>query len=100
MKTAPRYAIYYAPAPDTRLWRFGSHVMGYDAATGLERSGFALGEHSDEDWASITAHPRVYGFHATLKAPFHLGDGDEIALKSALAAFAAETAQKALGLWP
>ena len=29
-----RYAVYYVPAPDTALWRFGSAVLGHDAYTG------------------------------------------------------------------
>ena len=32
--SSARYALYYAPAPDTPLWRFGSELIGYDAATG------------------------------------------------------------------
>jgi alpha-D-ribose 1-methylphosphonate 5-triphosphate diphosphatase len=31
-----RYALYFAPAPDSALWRFGSGILGYDAATGEE----------------------------------------------------------------
>jgi phosphonate metabolism protein PhnN/1,5-bisphosphokinase (PRPP-forming) len=47
-----RYALYYAPAPRSAWARFG------------------------EDWLARTDarldHPRRYGFHATLKAPFRL----------------------------
>ena len=32
----PRYAIYFVPAPDTDLYRFGSSVLGYDCYTGAE----------------------------------------------------------------
>jgi putative phosphonate metabolism protein len=72
MQHDPRYAIYYAPAPEEPLWRFGSAVLGYDAAAGcdvphLPDTGFAL-----EQWAAWTEEPRRYGFHATLKAPFRL----------------------------
>jgi Protein of unknown function (DUF1045) len=39
-------------------------------------------------WRELTRAPRGYGFHATLKAPFHLADGcDETALIDALPAF-------------
>jgi putative phosphonate metabolism protein len=72
MQHGPRYAIYFAPAPDDPLWRFGSAVLGYDAALGcdvpyLPDTGFGL-----DEWAAWTEEPRRYGFHATLKAPFRL----------------------------
>jgi hypothetical protein len=39
-------------------------------------------------WRDLTREPRRYGFHATLKAPFHLArDADETALIGALPAF-------------
>lgn len=73
--TAPRYAIYLAPDPETRLWRFGSSMLGYDADTGRGEpvpealAGLGL------DWRAATEAPRRYGFHGTLKAPFRLADG-------------------------
>ena len=71
----PRYAIYYAPDPGSPLWQFGSAVIGYDAATGLDAP-FPPGEPFDAtDWRRLTEEPRRYGFHATLAAPFHLADG-------------------------
>lgn len=68
----PRYAIYFAPAPDDALWSFGSRVLGYDAATGHAMAQPALAGISPERLAKVTAEPRKYGFHATLKAPFRL----------------------------
>lgn len=71
----PRYAIYYAPACDGPLWRFGSATLGYDAFSG-EDIPLAVPEGCDDrDWAALTAEPRRYGFHATLKAPFELANG-------------------------
>ena len=85
-----RYAIYYAPAPDTPVWAFGSMVLGYDAASGLDVPGFAPSGWSPEAWRTLTQRPRVYGFHATLKAPFALADGGgEGELSAALDRFAA-----------
>ncbi len=72
---AVRYAIYLAPPPDSALWRFGSRVIGYDAARGVEVDGFAPGGWSPGAWRAMTAEPRRYGFHATLKAPFRLMPG-------------------------
>ena len=67
----PRYAIYFAPEATSPLWRFGSTVIGYDAASGADVP-FAKWIKDVPDWATITAEPRHYGFHAPLKAPFHL----------------------------
>jgi putative phosphonate metabolism protein len=85
-----RYAVYYAPAASDPLWRFGSGLIGYDAATGA-RVAFpdhrALRAAPLESW---TAEPRKYGFHATLKPPFALAEGvDEEELIEAARAFAA-----------
>ena len=38
MTSNPRYAIYYAPAPDSDLDRFGADLLGYDAFGGLDRA--------------------------------------------------------------
>ncbi|TQI74132.1 putative phosphonate metabolism protein [Bosea sp. AK1] len=71
----PRYAVYYAPAADSALWRFGSATLGYDALTG-EDLPFAVPPGCDPAlWPAFTEEPRRYGFHATLKAPFELADG-------------------------
>jgi 2'-5' RNA ligase len=90
MSEGRRHAIYLAPAPDSDLWRFGSHVLGYDAATGEEMPGFAAGGLDAAAWARLTERPRTYGFHATLKAPFRLKPGESAdALRASLAVFAA-----------
>ena len=70
-----RYALYAAPAPDTRLWRFGSSAIGYDAAAAADLS-FPPGlPFEAADWPGLTQDPRRYGFHGTLKAPFALAEG-------------------------
>lgn len=70
-----RYAIYAAPHPDSALWRFGSDVLGYDAATGQETGSLALAGRDAAAWRELTRRPRSYGFHGTLKAPFRLAEG-------------------------
>lgn len=89
MADFPRYAIYFAPAPGSDLDRFGAHLLGYDAFTG-EDLPFPDGIlQATPDWAALTADPRKYGFHATLKAPFSLAQGTtEPKLVAACAAFA------------
>lgn len=73
--STPRYALYYAPASDSALWRFGCATLGYDACTGQDIP-FAVPAGCDaEGWPHVTAEPRRYGFHATLKAPFNLASG-------------------------
>lgn len=67
-----RYAIYFAPAPASALWRFGSRTIGYDAANGTESEPLAPPGCEGMDWPAATDDPRRYGFHATLKAPFSL----------------------------
>lgn len=90
MMPEPRYAIYLAPPPCTPLWHFGSKVLGRDAATGLDLHGYAPVGIDAATWRRITMRPRIYGFHATLKAPFRLADGcDRAELQRALAEFAA-----------
>jgi putative phosphonate metabolism protein len=69
-----RYALYYAPPAASPLFRFGAGILGTDAETGVDAP-FLSGPPFDEsDWPDLTAEPRRYGFHATLKAPFALAD--------------------------
>src|SRR5262245_10998132 len=83
---AARYAIYFVPGATSALYRFGASMLGYDCYSGREVT-FPDGTELAE-WPSIVRKPRVYGFHATLKAPFRLADGrDEQALKEACSAF-------------
>jgi putative phosphonate metabolism protein len=85
---APRYAIYFAPEPAGALWRFGSAVLGYDAASG-EDVPFPPPLAERTDWRELSDDPRRYGFHGTLKAPFSLVDGvTEDDLVAQVAAFA------------
>lgn len=93
-----RYALYYAPAADTALWRFGSAVLGYDAATGRELPLLAPHGIATEAWHDLTTEPRRYGFHATLKAPFRIAAGGESGLIEALASFCA--GRRPVGIGP
>jgi len=85
----PRYAIYYAPARDSVLDRFGAPLLGYDAWTGETLSFPDFATQTATDWQELTQDPRKYGFHATLKAPMPLAsDSTETELLAACAAFA------------
>ncbi|QRM33379.1 DUF1045 domain-containing protein (plasmid) [Microvirga sp. VF16] len=66
-----RYALYYTPSADHPLTVAAAHWLGRDA---FGRSGMAEDARPDAD-RQLTAEPRRYGFHATLKAPFRLRPG-------------------------
>jgi Protein of unknown function (DUF1045) len=84
-----RYALYLAPPPESDLWRFGSDVIGRDAASDASIEGFAPEGYDPEGWRESTSEPRRYGFHMTLKAPFRLrADLDVVDLMDRVAAFA------------
>jgi putative phosphonate metabolism protein len=89
----PRYAVYYAPEPGSPLAEFGADWLGRDCASGAERPLPTVPGVPPERFAEITESARGYGFHATLKPPFHLKPGrspDELA--EAVAGFAATRA--------
>jgi putative phosphonate metabolism protein len=58
-----RYALYYAPRSEEALATLASRWLGRSSLPESERL------------AEITAEPRGYGFHATLKPPMTLADG-------------------------
>ena len=64
-----RVALYYAPASDDPLYVRGAAWLGRDPQTGV-----APAQPPIPDIAALTAEPRLYGFHATLKPPMHLRD--------------------------
>ena len=85
-----RYAIYHTPAPGTPLDSFGAHWLGWDSAQGAARPHPDMG---GLDLAEVTAKPRKYGFHGTIKPPFHLAEGTTAqGLSDAVAAFCAGAA--------
>lgn len=96
-----RYAVYFAPKPQSELNHFGESVLGRSAS--CSRS---TGAHStfidNTRWHALTEKPAHYGFHATLKAPFELGEGFSAEdLLSAVASFSQNQAViKLKGLAP
>ena len=86
--TPHRIALYWAPEDDDPLHARGSAWLGRDAATGAVQPQPALPGH---DLAALTADPRGYGLHATLKPPFRLARG-YAAARDAAAQLAARTA--------
>lgn len=70
MRDGFRVALYYAPLVTDPLHAAASSWLGRDAETGARVPQPAI-PGVDE----VTAEPRVYGFHATLKPPMHLRPG-------------------------
>lgn len=86
-----RYAIFFAPSPDTLLWKLGCRWHGRDPATGAAFPAGPSAGMSPARVEEITRQARHYGFHATLKPPFALKSGaPRLAdLEAALADYAA-----------
>jgi hypothetical protein len=90
MNEGSRYALYFVPPADSALYRFGSSILGYDCYTGRMLTHPDELERDARAWRSMVNGPRRYGFHATLKAPFHLSSAcTEMQLIGALQSFAA-----------
>lgn len=86
-----RYAIYYT-CPPGALARFGADWLGWDAASGTPCDPPAV-EGLPMPAHEITATPRKYGLHGTIKPPFRLAEGqDAAALSEAFDQFCATTA--------
>ena len=88
MNNDARVAVYYAPRADDPLAVAAANWLGRDAEANAPRRQPDL-----PDMAAITADPRGYAFHATLKPPMRLAAGrDWFALVDATAALAGRIA--------
>jgi hypothetical protein len=82
-----RHGIYMVPTGD--LFQAGSAWLGWNSATGQPMSQPEVDGLPDAPGV-LTATPRKYGIHGTIKPPFRLAHGtDAGALGKALAAFCA-----------
>jgi len=72
--SGPRYALYFAPEEDSALARFGWGWLGRQAGDTMLRELPPTGL-TPQRQAEIVADSQRYGFHATLKPPFHLAEG-------------------------
>ena len=71
-ESTKRYALYFSPPQDNPWWTRLSLWLGYDACTGKDIPQPDIATIRTSDLRAITEHPRHYGAHATLKAPFRL----------------------------
>jgi putative phosphonate metabolism protein len=87
----PRYALYYSPRPEDGLAEAASQWLGRNPESGQTRTQRPAPGIAAERLAEITAEPRLYGFHGTLKAPIALADEvTERDFVDAVGAFAAK----------
>jgi len=85
----PRYAVYYAPPAHSELWHRGCRWLGRDPARDEALEQPSVPGCEAARIVALTAAPRAYGFHATLKPPFRLREGmDELDVDAALRALA------------
>ena len=69
-----RYALYMVP--EGEFYRKGADWLGWDSALGQPAMQPALGG-LPQAASTITATPRKYGLHATIKPPFRLAPGHD-----------------------
>jgi putative phosphonate metabolism protein len=70
MESNARIAVYYAPRPDDPLFVEAARWLGRDP-----ESDTPVEQPRMPDIEAVTAEPRLYGFHATLKPPMRLAEG-------------------------
>src|SRR5262249_16089386 len=73
----------------TALYHFGASLLGYCCYSGND---LAFPDVTGSaNWSAIVREPRLYGFHATLKAPFRLAPGvDDEELTEACSDFSSD----------
>lgn len=90
MQDWQRYAVF--AVPEGPFYDTGAAWLGWDCVAGAARAHPAL-PGLPIPAADLTARPRNYGFHGTLRPPFRLAEGESLtSLKSALADLASRCA--------
>jgi putative phosphonate metabolism protein len=69
-----RYGLYFIPGPGP-LRELATSWLGYDIVEGKDVKRPPVLSNLVPDINELTALPRRYGLHATIKAPFHLASG-------------------------
>lgn len=73
-----RVAAYFTPPEDDPLTRNAAEWLGRDAFTGAAILQPAVDDFPAGEIADMTAFPRRYGFHATIKPPMRLAEGVQL----------------------
>ncbi|MFZ6687289.1 DUF1045 domain-containing protein [Undibacterium sp. SXout11W] len=93
-----RYALYFAPEQDSKWWHAGCQWLGRDPTVTNHTANveqLLIPNVLPNVLQHLTKDARRYGFHATLKAPFRLAPGHQVAeLERALETFCQQ--QKAI----
>lgn len=76
MREFERYGVYYLPDEEDALADFGAAWLGWDIDGGRATEPAEIAG-LPRDIAALTEAPRRYGFHATIKPPFHLAEGED-----------------------
>jgi len=85
-----RYALYFAPAASHPLWGRGNVWLGRDPESGRYFMPPDVPGLGADEVEALTAAPRRYGLHATIKPPFRLDGGrDEAGLFARIEEFSA-----------
>lgn len=69
-----RYALYFTPEFGSPWWALGAHWLGRCPVSNCAQQQPPVAGISRDSFAALTATPRRYGFHATLKAPMRLAE--------------------------
>jgi hypothetical protein len=86
----PRYALYVTLPPEVPLARFGAGALGYECEGGEVVTQIVPAGLDPAAVAAAASAPSLYGFHATIVAPFYLAPGSTRGdLISALQSFGA-----------
>ena len=92
-----RYAVYWAPQAESNLARLGETWLGLGEGSEAAVQPPTIPGFDGPRIHALTAEPRRYGLHATLKPPFALANGTDVAsLRQALNEFAARQASVTL----
>jgi hypothetical protein len=71
---AYRYAVYFVPNVEQHWWTHASQWLGRCAVSQQFNVQPLIAEVTPKRFAAFTEHPRRYGFHATMRAPFVLAN--------------------------
>jgi len=79
-KLTARFAIYFSPSEDSELGIFGATVLRRKSICSSEwlHPKLPVQFPADSCWHTQIQVPAHYGFHATIKAPFELANGQTI----------------------
>jgi putative phosphonate metabolism protein len=88
-----RIAVYFTPPADHPLVRTAASWLGRDAFSGARVRRGPVAGFDDAELDALTAVPRRYGFHATLKPPFRVAADHSLdEIRASLAAFCRDRA--------